>query len=361
MVGKKRERRAASLVPVVKDVALKEKLDLSTEFARESEYLSHEVFHQHHSESSMMRYLNKLSMRDVSLTTSMIPLGSCTMKLNSALEMEPVSWPEFANMHPFQPSEQVEGYTELITTLNEALCEITRYAAVSTQPNSGAAGEYAGLLAISRYHKANGNDNRNICIIPVSAHGTNPASAVMAGMKVVTVKSDDAGNIDMDDLREKVKKHSENLAALMVTYPSTYGVFERGVKDVIDLIHENGGQVYMDGANMMSMGLLTWRNWRRCLHQPAKTFAFHMWRWSGRRLYRGRSTLHLICPGTRSCQCRAKAKIRKQPEYAVAAGAVWKRRYLADYMDVYPHARAGRPLRATQVAIDKLYGGPARK
>ena len=219
-------------------------------FARESTYLDHPVFRNYQSETSMMRYLCALASKDVSLTTSMISLGSCTMKLNAASEMEPVSWPGFANMHPFQPPHQCEGYKEMIDTLDSALCEITRFAAVSTQPNSGAAGEYAGLVAITRYLESIGEGHRNICLIPVSAHGTNPASAVMCGMKVVTVQSDDNGNIDIDDLRAKAEKHSEQLAATMITYPSTYGVFEEGVKDIVDLVHSHGGQVYMDGANM---------------------------------------------------------------------------------------------------------------
>ncbi len=218
--------------------------------ARETGFLDHPIFHAHHSETSMMRYLSDLAAKDVSLTTSMISLGSCTMKLNAASEMEPVSWPGFANMHPFQPAHQCEGYTEMIDTLDHALCEITQFAAVSTQPNSGAAGEYAGLVAITRYLESIGEAHRNVCLIPVSAHGTNPASAVMCGMKVVTVKSDDRGNIDIDDLRAKADKHADNLAATMITYPSTYGVFEEGVKDIIEIVHSRGGQVYMDGANM---------------------------------------------------------------------------------------------------------------
>ena len=217
---------------------------------RNSPYLTHPIFHKHHSETSMMRYLCNLASKDVSLTTSMISLGSCTMKLNAASEMEPVSWPGFANMHPFQPTNQCEGYKEMIDTLDIALCEITQFAAVSTQPNSGAAGEYAGLLAITRYHQSNGDEDRKICLIPKSAHGTNPASAVMCGMKVVTVETDDRGNIDIDDFRAKADKHADTLAACMITYPSTFGVFEEGVKDIIEIVHSRGGQVYMDGANM---------------------------------------------------------------------------------------------------------------
>jgi glycine dehydrogenase len=227
------------------------------EFARKSPILEHGVFNTHHSETDMMRYLCGLSNKDVSLTNSMISLGSCTMKLNSALEMEPVSWPEFANIHPFAPNHQVEGYHELIESLNGALAEITQFAACSTQPNSGAAGEYAGLYCIRKYHEANGESHRDICLIPLSAHGTNPASAVMAGLKVVTVKSDELGNVDIEDLKQKAEKHKENLAALMVTYPSTYGVFEEGISEIIDTIHSRGGQVYMDGANMNAQVALT--------------------------------------------------------------------------------------------------------
>merc|ERR1719424_2366687 len=219
-------------------------------FARNSPFLTHPIFNLHQSETSMMRYLVNLARKDVSLTTSMISLGSCTMKLNAASEMEPVSWPEFANMHPFQPNDQCEGYREMIDTLDAALCEITQFAAVSTQPNSGAAGEYAGLVAITRYLQSIGQGERNVCLIPKSAHGTNPASAVMCGMKVVTVESDDKGNIDLTDFKNKADKYKDVLAATMITYPSTFGVFEEGVKDIIDIVHSRGGQVYMDGANM---------------------------------------------------------------------------------------------------------------
>ena len=197
-----------------------------------------------------LRYMKSLENKDLSLNYSAIMLGSCTMKLNASVEMFPVTFPETANMHPFQPEDQTKGYIELIESLNADLAEITGFAAVSTQPNSGATGEYAGLMAISEYHKANGDHGRDICLIPVSAHGTNPASASMAGMKVVVIKTEANGNIDLGDLREKVEKYKERLAALMVTYPSTYGVFEEEIKTICGLVHENGGQVYMDGANM---------------------------------------------------------------------------------------------------------------
>jgi len=228
-----------------------------TPFLRSSEFMTHPVFHSHHSETQMLRYLKALENKDLALNTSMISLGSCTMKLNATVEMQPVTWPEICNMHPFAPADQCQGYMELIESLHKDLAEITGFAAVSSQPNSGAQGEYAGLLCIRKYHQANGDHHRKICLIPVSAHGTNPASAVMAGMKVVVVNSDENGNIDLVDLKAKADKHADNLAALMITYPSTYGVFEEGVKEIIDHVHSKGGQVYMDGANMNAQVGLT--------------------------------------------------------------------------------------------------------
>ncbi len=224
------------------------------EFARRtSEFLRHPVFHQYRSETDLLRYIHRLQSRDLSLTASMIPLGSCTMKLNATVEMLPISWSEWSRIHPFAPADQAAGYVELIHDLEGMLAEITGMSAVSVQPNSGAQGEYAGLLTIRGFHRAGGQAHRTICLIPQSAHGTNPASAVMAGLKVVTVRCRDNGDIDVDHLRELANRHREALAALMVTYPSTHGVFEEGIRDICAIIHEAGGQVYMDGANMNAL------------------------------------------------------------------------------------------------------------
>jgi len=224
---------------------------------RTSPFLTHPVFHTHHSESRMMRYIKKLENKDLSLNTSMISLGSCTMKLNAASEMMPLSWSHWSRLHPFAPREQAEGYAYIIDRLSEYLCDITAFDACSLQPNSGAQGEYAGLLTIRDYHLSRGDAQRRVMLIPISAHGTNPASAVMAGMKVVVVKALENGYIDVDDLRAKADEHSSELAGIMITYPSTYGVYEETVKEITDIIHRHGGQVYMDGANMNAQVGLT--------------------------------------------------------------------------------------------------------
>jgi glycine dehydrogenase len=220
---------------------------------RKSDYLTHPVFNSHHSETAMLRYIRSLSDKDIALDRSMIPLGSCTMKLNGTTEMEAITWPEFANIHPFAPLESVQGYLTLIKQLEAWLVEITGYDAVSLQPNAGSQGEFAGLLAIRSYHVARGDAHRNICLIPSSAHGTNAASAVMAGMKVVVVGCDDFGNVDMDDLKHKIMEHESNIAALMITYPSTHGVYEISITDICAMIHDAGGQVYVDGANLNAL------------------------------------------------------------------------------------------------------------
>ena len=224
---------------------------------RKSDILSHPVFNSYHSETSLMRYIKSLENKDLSLTQSMISLGSCTMKLNSASEMIPLSWSEWNSIHPFVPVDQAKGYHEVINRLEEYLSEITGFAATSLQPNSGAQGEYSGLMVIKSYLDKKGESHRNICLIPSSAHGTNPASAIMAGLKVVVINTDERGNIDIEDLKSKVKEHKDNLAALMITYPSTHGVFESEIQSINDLIHQNGGQVYMDGANMNAQVGLT--------------------------------------------------------------------------------------------------------
>ena len=235
------------------DADMNDNLKFKLRSERKSEFLTHSIFNKYHSETEMMRYLHRLESKDLALNTSMIALGSCTMKLNAASEMIPISWPEFSSIHPFAPKSQTEGYNELASTLSDWLMKITGLDGCSLQPNSGAQGEYAGLLVIRAYHIANNETERNICLIPSSAHGTNPASAVMAGMEVIVIDCDDHGNIDIDDLKSKSERYSKNLAALMVTYPSTHGVYEESISEVCEIIHKNGGQVYLDGANLNAM------------------------------------------------------------------------------------------------------------
>jgi glycine dehydrogenase len=242
-------------VPNITDIPLAN--NISGAFARQSEFMTQEVFKKYRSETEMVRYIKKLERRDISLTHSMISLGSCTMKLNAATEMLPLSWIEFGGIHPFVPKDQAAGYHEMFHELRRDLSEITGFADVSLQPNSGAAGEYAGLMVIRAYHAHNGQQHRNVVLIPSSAHGTNPATAAMAGMDIVVVNCDERGNIDVADLKTKAEQHKNNLSCLMVTYPSTHGVFESSIKEICAIIHENGGQVYMDGANMNAQVGLT--------------------------------------------------------------------------------------------------------
>jgi glycine dehydrogenase len=244
--------------PVAYELSNEGQLDIiPTSLTRTSDFLTHPVFNSHHSETQMMRYITMLQNKDISLVHSMIPLGSCTMKLNAASEMMPLSWTHWSKIHPFAPADQAEGYQFIVRELSKYLCEITAFDACSLQPNSGAQGEYAGLLTIKAYHESRGDHHRNVMLIPISAHGTNPASAVMAGMKVVVVKALENGYIDVEDLKAKAQEHAANLSGIMITYPSTYGVYEETIKEITEIVHQHGGQVYMDGANMNAQVGLT--------------------------------------------------------------------------------------------------------
>ena len=235
------------------DAEVDEFAGIPTGLQRDVDYLQHPLFNEYHSETEMLRYMRRLEDKDIALNRAMIPLGSCTMKLNATTEMLPVTWPELGGLHPFAPAEQTQGYTEMLAELDHMLLECTGYDAISMQPNAGSQGEYAGLLAIKRYHESRGDDQRTVCLIPSSAHGTNPASAALAGMSVVIVECDAHGNVDMNDLRSKAERHTQDLAAIMVTYPSTHGVFEESIIELCDLVHEHGGQVYVDGANLNAL------------------------------------------------------------------------------------------------------------
>ncbi|KAD6453848.1 hypothetical protein E3N88_08554 [Mikania micrantha] len=253
-LGKPVTFKAASLAPEVQNV-------IPSGLVRETPYMTHPIFNSFHTEHELLRYISKLQSKDLSLCHSMIPLGSCTMKLNATTEMMPVTWPAFADMHPFAPIEQAEGYQEMFKNLGDMLCTVTGFDSFSLQPNAGAAGEYAGLMVIRAYHMARGDHHRNVCIIPVSAHGTNPASAAMCGMKIITVGTDAKGNINIEEVRKAAEANKDKLSALMVTYPSTHGVYEEGIDEICKIIHDNGGQVYMDGANMNAQVGLTSPGW----------------------------------------------------------------------------------------------------
>ncbi|XP_071702575.1 glycine dehydrogenase (decarboxylating) A, mitochondrial [Rutidosis leptorrhynchoides] len=253
-LGKPVTFTAASIAPEVQDT-------IPSGLVRETPFLTHPIFNAYHTEHELLRYISKLQSKDLSLCHSMIPLGSCTMKLNATTEMMPVTWPAFADMHPFAPTEQAKGYQEMFKNLGDLLCSITGFDSFSLQPNAGAAGEYAGLMVIRAYHMARGDHNRNVCIIPVSAHGTNPASAAMCGMKIITVGTDSKGNINIEEVRKAAEANKDTLSALMVTYPSTHGVYEEGIDEICKIIHDNGGQVYMDGANMNAQVGLTSPGW----------------------------------------------------------------------------------------------------
>ena len=316
-------------------------IEMPPVFRRTSAYLTHPVFNTHHTETEMLRYIRKLESRDLSLCHSMIPLGSCTMKLNATSEMFPVSWPTVGRLHPFAPTDQARGYLTLFTQLEAWLAEITGMAAVSLQPNAGSQGEYAGLLAIRGYHESRGDAQRNICLIPVSAHGTNPASAVMAGMKVVVVACDANGNIDMADLRKKADAHAGDLSCAMITYPSTHGVFEESIVEAAEIIHSHGGQVYMDGANLTAqVGLCRPGDFGIdvCHLNLHKTFCIpHGGGRAGRRADRGRGASRGLPAGSRGGRSGRGASQRGGGE----CGAMGQREHPGHFVDVYRDAGRG--------------------
>ena len=309
--------------------------------ARTSPFLTHPVFNTHHSETQMMRYIRSLERKDIGLDTSMIPLGSCTMKLNAASEMLPITWPEFGKLHPFVPVEQAEGYQQIFRELEAMLCEITGFAAVSLQPNSGAQGEFAGLMVIRAYHRDRGETHRDVVLIPASAHGTNPASAAMVGMHVVVVASTRDGNIDVDDLTAKAEAHKDRLAALMVTYPSTHGVFEESIQDICAIVHEHGGQVYMDGANMNAQVGLTSPavdRRRRLPHQPAQDVQHPARR---RRPGHG-ADRRRGAPRAVPARASDREDRRRARDSRAVGGAVGQRQHPADLVRLHEDARARR-------------------
>jgi glycine dehydrogenase len=325
---------------------------------RSSDFLTHPVFSKYHSETGMLRYIRQLSDKDLALDRSMIPLGSCTMKLNATSEMIPITWPEFANVHPFAPADQLQGYAELDRQLRQWLCEATGYAGISLQPNAGSQGEYAGLLVIQAYHRAHGQGHRHICLIPSSAHGTNPASAQMVGMQVVVTQCDENGNVDMADLQAKCEQHSANLAAVMITYPSTHGVFETQVKALCALVHQHGGRVYVDGANMNALvgvaapgefgGDVSHLNLHKTFLHPARRRRPR--RGTGVRGARPGALFAGPChgglarwranrpnPGQRPRQTRRRTGGGRH-----LSGAFGQRRGVAHFLDVLPHDGRGR-------------------
>jgi glycine dehydrogenase len=320
--------------PAFAEIASQVHTGLPTALLRQSPILAHPVFNRYHSETELMRYLRRLADKDLALDRTMIPLGSCTMKLNAASEMIPVTWAEFGNLHPFAPAEQSQGYQLLTDELERMLCAATGYDAVSLQPNAGSQGEYAGLLAIRAYHQSRGDQRRDICLIPSSAHGTNPATAHMAGMRVVVTACDARGNVDVEDLRAKAVEHREQLAALMITYPSTHGVFEEAIREICAIVHDNGGQVYIDGANMNAMvGLCAPGQFGgdvshlNLLHPP--------WRWrSGRRPDRRQGAPGAVPARPRQHGAQGRRGVRR----ALRLGE-----HSADHLDVHPHDGRRRP------------------